>query len=122
MQLSKSDSLKRGGGLVTPESSVNVVGRNCKNYKNQKPLTSVPQFQEWHKIASNNTNLHMHASRSTYINHLCQNGLSMLSISIYNAKNAGLHKSQKFVSTLCNDGTFKIIITKKLERLQKINK
>lgn len=29
IQLSKSASLRRGGGLVTPESRVNVVGVNC---------------------------------------------------------------------------------------------
>jgi hypothetical protein len=29
IQLSKSASLRRGGGLVTPGSRVNVVGMNC---------------------------------------------------------------------------------------------
>lgn len=29
IQLSKSASLKSGGGLVTPESRVNAVGVNC---------------------------------------------------------------------------------------------
>lgn len=31
IQVSKSASLKSGGGLVTPESRVSVVGTNCKN-------------------------------------------------------------------------------------------
>lgn len=29
MQFSRSASLNNGGGLVTPESRVNVVGMNC---------------------------------------------------------------------------------------------
>lgn len=33
MQFSKSASLKSGGGLVTPESRVNVVGINCNGTK-----------------------------------------------------------------------------------------
>ena len=39
MQLNRSASLKSGGGLVTPESKVSVVGMNC----NKKVKISVPQ-------------------------------------------------------------------------------
>jgi len=44
LQFSKSASLKSGGGLVTPESSVKVVGMNCDIDGNSKSTHLCPEL------------------------------------------------------------------------------
>ena len=53
MQLSKSASLKRGGGLVTPESRVNVVGVNCGQQFTNDSVLIVQTAESIHYITTN---------------------------------------------------------------------